>query len=248
MGKKKLLLSALLAGLVALPVAGRADMTSRAISIGTGIATDPASFLYDLHQNMEDMSPSPVGRRVDVGTVLFPSFLPLAMINGNGKIQVLREHGGIPQFDLLGGGWTSLVTKFIPDVKVDWWGWNLGFLVTGTVDPRMRLFFGYEMSQLKAGWDLTGPNEIKDSSSSTGLKASSLNKGDIGKTEHILVLGSEVLRARDNFLVAQLGFGLTTQRLSAKLTWRGNIFDSGITFYPEGSWIIWPFEAWRLKF
>jgi len=219
-------------------------MTDRAIGIGTGIISDPASFLYDLHQNMEDVTPSGVGRRLEFGTTLFPSFMPLAMLNGNAKYQVLREHGGIPQVDILGGGWTSLITKFVPDVKVDWWGWNLGFLVSGTVDPRMRLFGGYEYSQMRASWDLKG----KIKASSGLLDMSSLNTGDIGKAEHILTIGSEVLRGQDKLLVAQLGFGVTTQRLSARLTWKGNVFDSGITFYPEGSWVIWPFEAYRLKF
>jgi hypothetical protein len=237
----------LLAGLVALPGAGSAlTMMDRAIGIGTGIVSDPAGFLYDLHQNMEDVTPSGVGRHVEFGTCLFPSFMPMAMLNGNAKVQVLREHGGIPQLDLLGGGWTSLITKFVPDITVDWWGWNLGFLVSATVDPRMRLFGGYEYSQMRASWDLKG--KIKADSKSGALDMTSLNTGDVGKTEHILTIGSEVLRGQDKLLVAQLGFGLTTQRLSARLTWKGNVFDSGITFYPEGSWVLWPFEAYRLKF
>jgi len=243
-----MLVSALLAGLIVLPGAGGAlTFTDRAIGIGTSIVSDPASFLYDLHQNMEDLTPSGVGRRLEFGTTLFPSFMPMAMLNGNAKVQALREHGGIPQVDILGGGWTSLITKFVPDITVDWWGWNLGVLVTGTIDPRMRIFGGYEFSQMRASWDLKG--KIKASSSvSSGLDMTSLNTGDIGKTEHILTIGSEVLRGQDKLLVAQIGFGVTTQRLAARLTWKGNVFDSGITFYPEGSWVIWPFEAYRLKF
>ena len=237
----------LLAGLVALPAVGGAlTMMDRGIGIGTGIISDPAAFLFDLHQVMEDVTPSGVGRRVEFGTCLFPSFMPLAMLIGNAKVQVLREHGGIPQVDILGGGWTSLITKFIPDITVDWWGWNAGILVTGTVDPRMRLFGGYEYSTMKAGWDLKG--QIKPSTGASALDMSTLNTGNVGKVEHILTIGSEVLRGQDKFLVAQLGLGLTTQRLSARLTWKGNIFDSGITFYPEGSWVLWPFEAYRLKF
>lgn len=244
----KLLSSALLAGLLALPgAAGALTMTDRAIGIGTSIVTDPASFLYDLHQTMEDVTPTAVGRRLEFGTTLFPSFMPMAMLNGNAKLQVLREHGGIPQVDILGGGWTSLITKFIPDIELDWWGWNFGFLVTGTIDPRMRLFGGYEISQMRASWDLKGKIEA-NSSGLSGLDMSSLNTGDVGKTEHILTVGSEVLRGQDKLLVAQLGFGVTTQRLAARLTWKGNVFDSGIVFYPEGSWVIWPFEAYRLKF
>ncbi len=230
--------------------AGALSLTDRMIGIATDIAADPASFLYDLHQNNEDFTPVTPGRFVEGGMNLFPTFLPLAMLNGNLKVRLLKEHGGLPQIDLLGGGWSDMAAWFIPGTKVGWWGWNLGAIVSGSIDPRMRVFGGYEYSQMRA--DLELGDKIDAGSMFGSLEGlpdlSTLNSIHVGKREHYLVLGAELLRSSDKYLVAQMSYGLAGQRLAARLTWKGKGFNTGIAFYPEGSWVIWPFESFTVRF
>jgi hypothetical protein len=250
--KKLGLVAGLLSALLAAGGPARASFEGQLQSMGAKIVSDLPTFLYDnFHECTTNMSPLYTGRRYEVSSNLFPSFLPWGELNLAGKAQVKREHGYWPQVDVLAGGWFSLIASFLPaDVKEDVdpsiFGYNLGLIVTESLDPRLRLFFGYDYSQLRVKASL---QELKDEEDEDDGWDFIPDDVDVGKGEHYMVLGAELLRNPDKRLVTQIGYGLSSNRFTARLMWCSKRFDTGLIFFPEGyPLILWPVMNVQVRF
>lgn len=255
-GGKLVLAAGLLAAVMAAGGPGRASFESSLQSVGAKIVADLPTFLYDnFHECTTNMSPLYTGRRYEVSTNLFPSTLPWLELNMAGKAQVKREHGYWPQIDVLAGGWTSLIASLVPtdtgdegedeDLKPSLFGYNFGIIVTESLDPRLRLFFGYDYSQMRVKVDLS---DVKDEEEDDGWDFIP-DKIDVGKGEHYLLMGAELLRTPQKRLVTQIGYGLASNRFSARLMWCSKRFDTGLIFFPEGyPLIVWPVMNLQVRF
>jgi hypothetical protein len=219
--------------------------------VGTKIALDPADFLFDIHLTSEDHTPLPIDKDFEVTTNLFPSFIPFTELGAEFKAKLKREHGGWPQIDMNLGGWDSIagsvISGQVKDFKGTLWGLHGGLLATGSVDPRLRLFGGYEFSQMRVDIAVTFNNTKTNSGTGFDLQ-NSFSKVNVGKTEHFLVAGAEVLRTTKKRLVAEIDYGVVSNKLVAKLTWASRSFDTGIAFYPESAWVLWPIWNFQVRF
>lgn len=233
------------------------------VSVASKFATDPGTFLFDLfHENINNATPLHMGKVVEIGTNLFPATLPMLELNIAGKARVKREHGGWPQIDVIGSYWNWLPALIAPslisdmEAKPNLYGYNLGFNVATTLDPRMRVFIGYEYSALR--FDIEGLDAMlagDESTSSTGFDSSGFDLADtlpdafhVGKTEHYINVGSELLRTPVKRLAAYVGYGLTSSRFVARLTWESKWISSGLAFYPDGALVFWPAANFQVRF
>ncbi|MEK7474974.1 MAG: hypothetical protein AAB152_04985 [Candidatus Coatesbacteria bacterium] len=235
--------------------AAPASIKNELIRIGeavlTKIALDPADFLFDIHLNAEDRTPLPIDKDGQVGMNVFPALIPFTEVNLSGKAKLHREHAGWPQIDINFGGWNSIAgmvaSGMVEDFKGGLYGYHGGISAAVSADPRLRLFGGYEFSQMRV--DVTV--NFKDSSTSTGTGfdlQNSLSHLNVGKTEHFLFAGAEVLRSARKRLVAEVGYGVVSNKLMARLTWSSKNFDSGFVFFPESAWVLWPVWNFQVRF
>lgn len=230
------------------------QLTEMGIRTGQAIVTDPGDFLFDIHLNNQDRAPLPVGKIGQVGLNLFPNLLPWTEAGLSLKGRALREHGGLPQVDIIGGAWKSILSMAVKSDSFasSLWGGHAGFTVSESLHPRLRLFGGYEYTWMRADID------IKDDTSGTSAATSTgdfdfmeeLKKNDISvvKAEHFLFAGAELLRTPKHRLVSEMGYGVMTRKLIIKVTWASRSFDTGFSFYPEGAWTLWPFMNFQVRF
>lgn len=218
------------------------------LDIATQIATDPADFLFDTHLSSEDRTPLPVDKSWQLGMNIFPALLPFGRLGIDGKTRVKREHGGWPQLQLGWGYWNFIPSSALPadDFSAVLHGWHAGLQAAVSVDPRLRLFAGYEITQMRVDVDLN-----LDTAGQTGTElnlSNSFSSLHTGKTEHFLFMGGEMLRSPTKRLIAELGYGIVSSKLIARITWASKYFDNGLSFYPEGAFAFWPFWNFQVRF
>jgi hypothetical protein len=100
--------------------------------------------------------------------------------------------------------------------------------------------------------------DIKDTTSDTSTSTSTdefdfskeIQKNDIHvvKHEHFLFAGAELLRTPKKRLITELGYGPLNRKLIIRVTWASRSFDTGLCFYPEGAWTLWPFMNFQVRF
>jgi len=217
----------------------------------TQIALDPADFFFDLHLNTEDRTPLPIDKDWQVGTNILPGTLPFAELNLSGKGKLHREHGGWPQIEVGAGGWYSvaggIVSSQVDDFSGNLFGYHGGISFSLSADPRLRIFGGYEFSQMRVNVSVDFEDEVTNSGTGFDIQ-NSFSHLNTGKTEHFLFAGAEVLRSARKRLVTEIGYGVVGNKLVARLTWSSKNFDSGFAFYPEGAWVVWPFWTFQVRF
>ncbi len=220
----------------------------------TQIATNPSEFLYDISQTTEDRTPLPGNRDFSFGTNMFPNLLPFTELSGETKVRVHREHGGWPQVDTHVGGWKLLLASLLPKDTIEGslWGIHGGLSACYSLDPRLRIFAGYQASAMFADiiTHLTPPTTTgtAESAFDTAALYSSLENIHTGRVEHFMYVGGEMFRTPSKRLVAELGYGLVKNKLTMRLTWASRNFDTGLSFYPEGAWVLWPFANFQVRF
>jgi hypothetical protein len=250
----------LFAGLVAAAAAPASakdfvtKLTDQAIKFGIDEAfrvfkAGPVDFLYDIHLNAEDRTPLPIDKDWQVGTNLAPNTLPFAELNLSGKTKLHREHAGWPQVDVNLGGWYSVagpvLNSVVKDFKGQLYGIHGGILAAASADPRLRVFAGYEFSQMRTDMDITWKPATDPVVAAWELVFQTVHGG---VTEHFLFAGAEVLRTSRKRLVAEIGYGVVHNKLVARLTWASKNFDTGFAFYPEGAWVVWPVWNFQVRF
>jgi hypothetical protein len=233
------------------PAFAGVDFTSVGMKMAGEIVANPAGFLYDFQQDMESTTPLPPGKTFGVQTGLWGGILPTiaAMPSVSGKI---RLHGegriapGVPQLDLIGGYWSSPLAKSAASGSdtVDSLNFNghyYGLLVTSSVSPRVRTFWGVKHSQLNAKLSFTPGNE-------PDLLGTKVNSFDTGFKDDFIVAGIETPKGVGKLWSIQLNYGLKTQTFSSKVSWYGKVFELGLNIYPEGVLVVHPVWNMHLNF
>jgi hypothetical protein len=215
------------------------------------IVTDPPGFLYEFQRNMEQTSPLPPGRRLMVNYHFLSGFLivPLpdiatSAINGSAKLRLHpegRRIPGFPQVDFCLGYWASLLTGLvekepeepddttITDLSVD--GSYYALTLSSSIEPKVRLFWGYKYSRLNIELQLSKEEEIM------GQVADYFNNG---LREHTVSAGIELATNVNKQWVLQWDYGIVNKVVSAKVMWQHKIYDFGINFYPEAVFFLQP--------
>jgi hypothetical protein len=225
------------------------DWESKGMQIAGEILANPSAFFYDFQQDLEGTTPLPPGKVFSVQTGLFPTLIPMTDLNLSGKYRLHAEGRiapGVPQLDLIGGYCDMLAAKMaakksssIDSAKLD--GYYMGAILSSSVSPKIRTFWGYKRSVLAAKIAFTAGKEVK-------LMGTSISNIDTGFKDDFLMAGIETPKGVSKVWSMQLDYGLRTQTFSTKLSWSGRFFELGINIYPEGVLVFHPVWNFHVNF
>ncbi|MBI1979332.1 MAG: hypothetical protein HYS58_01055 [Elusimicrobia bacterium] len=224
------------------------------------LLANPPLFMYEFQRNMESTNPLPPGKWIGASYHFLGGILivPLPDLTSAGNISgKLRLHAegrmvpGLPQLDVVGGYWSSLLTDMVvdknataadSDTKVtdaSLKGSYYGVVMTSSLEPRVRLFWSYKFSKLDMKLDLNKEQDI------LGSKVKSFNGG---MTEHTLSAGLEHAYAKNRKWIIQGGYGMTNNLITTKVSWYMKYVEFGLSIYPESVFIMQPQLNFHLNF
>jgi len=216
------------------------------------LIANPPLFFYEFQRNMETTFPLPPGKRFGLNTHILGGILIIPLpdvttaFNFSAKVRVHPEGKlapGVPQIDLVGGYWNSLLTSLIEDSdakasddetklsRADLNGNYGGIVFTSSLEPRVRLFWSYKLSKMNLDLGLSRPEVILGSSVSA-FKSK--------LTEHTVAAGIEHTYAKDRRWVLEGGYGVVNNLLTAKVSWYRKYLELGFNIYPESVFIMQP--------
>jgi len=260
MPSKKFSFLLLTLSLLAQPLWAENQFESFAVKQAGKLLANPPLFFYEFQRNMETTFPLPPGKRFGLNTHLLGGILIIPLpdvttaVNFSGKVRVHPEGKlapGLPQIDLVGGYWTSLLTTLIEDsdakstdkeaklTRADLNGNYGGIVFTSSLEPRVRLFWSYKLSQMNLDIGLNRPEVILGNSVS-GLKAE--------LREHTVAAGIEHTYAKDKRWVFEGGYGVKNDLLTAKVSWYRKYLELGFNIYPESVFIMQPQVNFHFNF
>ncbi len=225
------------------------DWESKGMQIAGEVIANPAGFFYDFQQDLEATTPLPPGKSFGIQTGLFPTTIPMTYTNVSAKLRLHAEGRiapGVPQLDLIGGYWDMLAAKMatknsdtIDDAKFG--GYYVGGIMSTSVSPRVRTFWGYKHSALKAKLDFKAGQEPE-------LLGTKVNSFDTGFNDDFFIAGIETPKGISKLWSIQLNYGLKTQTFSSKVSWYGKYFELGLNIFPEGVLVFHPVWNFHLNF
>lgn len=246
------LIVAALTQAAATSVLAESQFESFAIQQAGKLLSNPPQFIYEFQRNMESAFPLPPGKRAGLnyhflgGIILVP--LPDVTSAGNLAAKVrLHPEGrlapGLPQLDLVGGYWKSFLSSLIEDknakatdadtkvTKADLNGLYTGFTMASSLEPRVRLFWGYKYSDLNIDINLNKAENVLGSSVSSF-------KGSL--TEHTFSAGMEHTYGENKRWIIEGGYGMKNNLLSTKVSWYLKYVELGLNIYPESVFVMQP--------
>ena len=223
------------------------DLGAKATQLAGEIIANPTAFFYEFQQDLETTTPLPPGKTYGFQTGIFPTLLPATYANLSGKY---RLHGegrispGLPQLDIAGGYWNMIATKIATEQSkdinsLDFNGYYIDLIMSSSVSPKIRTFYGYKYSQLKASLKLNKAVDI------VGAQVTSF---DAGFRDDFLIAGIEHITSINKFWSIQMNYGIKEQVLASKISWYGKYFEFGLNIYPEGILVIHPVVNFHLNF
>jgi len=225
------------------------DWESKGMQLAGEIVANPGAFLYDFQQDLEATTPLPPGKSFSVQTGLFPTFIPLTNLNLSGKYRLHAEGRiapGVPQLDLIGGYANMLAARMaarksdsINSAKLN--GYYMGAILSSSVSPKIRTFWGYKRSVLGAKIEFEPGEELE-------LMGTKISNIDTGFKDDFLMAGIETPKGVSKVWSMQLNYGLRTQTFSTKLSWSGRFFELGLNIYPEGVLVFHPVWNFHVNF
>jgi hypothetical protein len=251
---KRLILALAAPALLAGQAFAAIDWEAKGMQMATEILANPAGFFYDFQQDFEGTTPLPPGKTFGVQTGLWGGILPTAaaMPSLSGKV---RLHGegrlapGVPQVDIIGGYWSSPLAEsaFKDSEDIDNFKFNgkyYGLLVTSSVSPRVRTFWGFKHSEMKVRADFLPDADNKYPQ----LLGTDLKSFNTGFKDNFLIAGIETPKGVGKLWSMQLNYGLETQTISSKVSWYGKFFELGLNIYPEGVLVVHPVWNFHINF
>lgn len=246
---KRLMLTFLALLIVKSPAFAKIDWESKGMQIAGEIMANPAGFFYDFQQDLEATTPLPPGKRFGFQTSLFPTTVPMTYTNVSAKVRLHGEgrlRPGVPQLDLIGGYWNMLAAKMATkdSETVDsakFGGYYMGAILSSSVSPRIRTFWGYKRSVLRAKLDFV-PGEEPE------FLGTTVTSFDTGFKDDFFIAGIETPKGVSKLWSMQLNYGIRTKTISSKVSWYGKYFELGLNIFPEGVLVVHPVWNFHLNF
>lgn len=229
------------------PLKADLNWTTKGAAIGLEIATNPGGFLYDIHQLNETVVPTRPGRRATFSVQMLPTFLPFTMAGFSGRFNITKEHGGWPQIEVFGGMDRMLALDYLSGRKVLGLingadiednsvtglikGRHYGISTAWSAHPKARVQLAYEISALEVGANFSEPFAIA---------GSSISSIAVNIEEQFILVGAELFRGDRHYLFTQMGYGLQSSKIMARIVFSGRAWDWGFTVFPEGALVIYP--------
>src|SRR3989339_720195 len=203
------------------------DFKGKGTQLAGEILANPGAFFYDFQQDLEATHPLPPGKSFGLQTGLFPSLLPAGYGNLSAKFRLHPEgrlKPGLPQLDFIGGYWNMIWAKMAANQsddinKASFAGYYAGFILSTSLSPRARVFWGYKHSQLKAELDLAEPVDM------LGAKVTKFNSGF---RDDFFITGLEHPTGINKWWSIQLNYGVAEKIMASKISWYGKYFELGL--------------------
>ncbi|MFH1619984.1 MAG: hypothetical protein ABIG11_08785 [bacterium] len=229
------------------PVCAGIDFEGKAMQLAGEVLANPAAFFYDFQQDLEATHPLPPGKWMGFQMGLFPSLLPMGYGNLSGKVRIHPEgrwKPGLPQLDFIGGYWDMVWAKLAANQADDvneasFHGYYAGAIMSSSVSPRARVFWGYKHSMLKASLNLKKAQDIL---------GQQVSRFDSGFKDDFFIAGLEHPYGMNKWWSIQLNYGVAEKIMSSKVSWYGRHFELGLNIYPEGVLVIHPVWNWHWNF
>lgn len=219
----------------------KVDFANKGKAIALEIATNPGGFFYDLHQLSESVIPTRTGRRLSIGTQIIPAILPFTMANISGRLNLISEHASssIPQVEVFGGISKLMALNYVDTEETEGAvnGKHYGVSLVYSAHPKARIQVGYQISEL------TGKVTFKKKP--IDIFGTSLSQITVGIRESFILMGAELLRGERRYFFTQMGLGLDSSKIIARIMYAGRVFDWGFTVMPESPLVIYPNFALR---
>lgn len=225
------------------------DFYSKGQEIIASMISDPARFFYEMKADAENTLPVAVGKKYVLNTAIFPSLFPLTYANVSLNYNIYRENRILkksPQIDLTGGfeymigaGLFANQTDKVDDAE--FYGYHFGIILSQSVSPKVRSFYGYKHSFSKAKLTVNKNKNLE----LLGIHVDSFNTEF---SEDFILMGMEFLRGYNKYWSLQINYGVSNKTVIAKINFRGKWFITGFNIYPEGAITIHPFWAMHLDF
>lgn len=224
------------------------------------LLANPPLFIYEFQRNMESTNPLPPGKWLGFnyhflgGILIVPLPDLTSAANLSGKVRLHPEgrlYPGIPQFDIVGGYWGSLLTPLIEDKnstdtdsqtklkRANLKGYYGGLVMTSSLEPRVRLFWSYKFSRLDIDFDLNKSQKILN----TSVKSFNGNL-----REHTLSAGLEHTYGKDKRWILEGGYGVSNNVITGKVSWYRKYLEVGLNIYPESVFVMQPQVNFHLNF
>lgn len=223
------------------------DLGAKATQLAGEIIANPASFFYEFQQDLETTTPLPPGKTYGFQTGIFPTLLPATYANLSGKYRLHAEgkiSPGLPQLDIAGGYWNMIAAKIATEQSkdinsLDFNGYYYDLIMSSSVSPKTRTFYGYKYSQLKASLRLN---------KSVDIAGAQVKNFDAGFIDDFLLAGIEHITSINKLWSIQMNYGIKERVLASKVSWYGKYFEFGLNIYPEGILVIHPVVNFHLNF
>ncbi|MEF3279781.1 MAG: hypothetical protein K6357_02290 [Elusimicrobiota bacterium] len=213
------------------------------------IVADPAKFFYEMKSDSELTLPVNSGKKFIYNVELFPTLIPFTYINSSINYNLYKEGKisvNIPQIDIfggfqymLGGKIAANESEYIDDAK--FWGYHVGVLISNSMSSKIRTFYGYKHSYLKANLELNPLKEFE-------ILGVNINSFKSDFNEDSIIFGIETLKDINKYWAIQINYGFRNNTLVGRLSWYGRWFELGFNIYPEGVLVIHPVWILRLGF
>lgn len=176
---------------------------------------------------------------------------------------------GMPQLDLIGGFWDagpllqpatksnaesctqsdcSDRTDLTPaqqkavstSIKKAKFGGNyVGAVLTSSLEPRVRLFWGYKQSAMKAQLDMNKPVKVM---------GSQVKSFDAEYKDKFLFAGIEHPTSPKTFWLMSMSYGIDQKSIMARVSWYRKYMELALDVYPEGVLVLHPSLNFHVNF
>lgn len=188
--------------------------------------------------------------------------------NLSAKLNLTRENGwfpGMPQIDAIGGYWNAgaLMQSFVnssagtcttpnctapgdaagdPNIalkKISLYGYYYGAVLTSSVEPRVRLFYGWKYSALDATVGLNKPVDVL---------GSDLSSFSAGYHDNFFLFGVEHPTSLSTYWLMSMSYGVSEKSLMTRVSWYRKYMELALDVYPEGVLVLHPSLNFHINF
>jgi len=218
------------------------------VGMGLSFIKNPSDLFFNLHLNTEDVSPNLSKRRFAFRINMTPALLPATMGSIAMKLRLTNNSGYVPQLDFSWGYGKMLALAMMSseDAQPENKQYYYALTVTHRMNDRTRIYWGYKTSEFSILLKFKDPVKITEGSELSQLnfiaKDNFIFTGIEQKTDNYVYKGKEQV------VIAQMGYGLESKKIIARLGVMSPHVEFGLDIFPESIFIFHPYWAYHWRF
>lgn len=213
-----------------------ASLETSLMKTAIDFATKPENFFMDLATSIENSTPTAFNKRFQLNTSLLWDLITVGNIQA--KYRVYPGDSIIPEITPGLMYWNILGLSLLPeeDVSASASGFTPFLTLARQFEEDLKFFAGVKF--VIARVDLNIKNIADTDTSGTGLSLSSLSSIKAKMNELGVYIGINYLRPSGKEVLALVGYYPDMKKLYAKAQISSTVFDYGLSFYPDSSYLL----------